>query len=77
MPKINTHIHLALKVSKKINIHDIESFVLSNAYPDYVDRLGEYHYKDNEDSECNLQKFLEIEELNDFNLGYYFHLWTY
>ena len=80
MPKITTHLHLALKLLDKISIKDKNGFLLGNAYPDCMDAGEEeflsLHYKDSRYSLCDLKKFKEQEEKNDFNLGYYFHLWT-
>ena len=79
MPKLNTHLHLGSKLSEVINIKDINSFLLGNVYPDCwntsIEKSLEYHYKDTLSSFCNLESFKMNEEMNDFNLGYYFHLW--
>lgn len=79
MPKIHTHLHLGLKLSKVINIKDMQSFLLGNAYPDCgkssIDKSLKYHYKDDVSSLCDLELFKKNEEMNDFNLGYYYHLW--
>lgn len=80
MPKINTHLHLALKLLEISNINDVNAFLLGNAYPDCwsisFEKSLEYHYKETVESLCNLEKFRQKEEINDFNLGYYFHLWV-
>lgn len=80
MPKINTHLHLAIKLSEKLNIQNLNSFYLGNAYPDCwnysIDQSIQLHYKNEFNSLCNLELFKENEEMNDFNLGYYFHLWV-
>lgn len=80
MPRINTHLHLALMLSKKRNIADMVSFYLGNAYPDCwgvsVKQGLLYHYKKELASLCDLNGFLQNEELDDFNLGYLFHLWV-
>ena len=34
MPKVNTHLHMALKLCKVMCIKDLDSFLLGNAYPD-------------------------------------------
>ena len=34
MPKVNTHLHIALKLSEAMTIKDLDSFLLGNAYPD-------------------------------------------
>lgn len=79
MPKIHTHLHLALKLSKKINISDVDSFFLGSAYPDAwktsTEKSLQYHYKKEAYEECNLEAFMKNEPMDDFNLGYYFHLW--
>lgn len=80
MPKINTHLHLALKLSKIIDICDLTSFLLGNTYPDCWNTSFEQslfnHYKSDPLSLCNLELFKKTEEKNDFNFGYYFHLWV-
>ena len=80
MPKINTHLHLALKLSEKIQIENFHSFLLGNAYPDCWNMSAaeamKKHYKDTLDNPCDMKRFRENEETNDFNLGYYFHLWV-
>ena len=57
MPKIHTHLHLALKLSKKINISDVDSFFLGSAYPDAwktsTEKSLQYHYKKEAYEECN------------------------
>lgn len=81
MPQVSTHLHLALKLQKKINIADSDSFLLGNAFPDqwkdsFEKSLG-LHYKTDPSGVCNLDEFLKNNRLdNDFNLGYYFHLWV-
>jgi len=80
MPQISTHLHLALKLQNKLALNDIDSFLLGNAYPDqWKDAFEEslaLHYKTKPSAECNLNEFLKNNRLdNDFNLGYYFHLW--
>lgn len=80
MPKINTHLHLALKLNKVINICDLDSFLLGNAYPDCWSTSLEQslvnHYKNDPSSLCNLELFKKFEKMDDFNFGYYFHLWV-
>ena len=80
MPKISTHLHLALKLSKIIKIKDLNFFLLGNAYPDCwkisVEKSLRLHYKDDASAPCCLEKFKENEEMDDFNFGYYFHLWV-
>lgn len=80
MPKVNTHLHIALKLSKVMCIKDLDSFLLGNAFPDCwgtsVEKSLCYHYKDELSSLCNLEKFKKTVEMDDFNLGYYFHLWV-
>ena len=80
MPKITTHLHLALKLLDKISIKDKKAFLLGNAYPDCAgvreEEFLSLHYKQSRYGLCNLEKFAEQEEKNDFNLGYYCHLWT-
>ncbi len=80
MPQISTHLHLALKLFNKISITDFDSFLLGNAYPDQWKDSFEnsllLHYKSDPSGICNLSEFLKNNQLNnDFNLGYYFHLW--
>lgn len=79
MPKINTHLHLALLLSNKINISNLNSFYLGNAYPDCwkdsIEKSLQFHYKKDLNEPCNLNMFISKEERNDFNFGYYFHLW--
>ena len=79
MPKLNTHLHLAIKLSNKINIKDLNAFYLGNAYPDCwnvsIDQSIKNHYKKQINDLCDLESFKTNEEMNDFNLGYYFHLW--
>ena len=81
MPKIHTHLSLALKLSKRIHINDLNAFLLGNTYPDIwdenIDDALHLHYKKDADSECDLTSFLVDNNLNDeFHLGYYFHLWV-
>lgn len=80
MPKISTHLHLALKLSKKINICNMDSFILGSAYPDCWNTSLEQslvnHYKSDTSSLCNLELFEKDKQINDFNFGYYFHLWV-
>ena len=81
MPQTSTHLHLALKLQKKINITDSYSFLLGNAYPDQwkdsFEKSLELHYKSDPSGSCNLDEFLKDNRLNDdFNLGHYFHLWV-
>ena len=79
MPGINTHLHAALKLAEKINVLDLNSFYLGNVYPDCClyseEEHCKYHYKKDISRLCNLEKFVETEEMSDFNLGYLFHLW--
>lgn len=79
MPKINTHLHLAQKLSKRIRIANLDSFFLGNVFPDCwhssLDRAVSNHYKSTPSSLCDLQAFTEDRVQNDFNLGYFFHLW--
>ena len=37
MPKIHTHLALAMKLSQQININNLNAFLLGNAYPDIWD----------------------------------------
>ena len=80
MPKVNTHLHMALKLCKVMCIKDLDSFLLGNAYPDCWETSVEkslcYHYKDELSSLCNLERFKRTAEMDDFNLGHYFHLWV-
>lgn len=80
MPKVNTHLHIALKLSRIMDIKDLNSFLLGNAYPDCwttsIEKSLCYHYKGEISSLCNLERFKRTEEKNDFNFGYYFHLWV-
>ena len=81
MPKIHTHLSLALKLSKQVHINNLTTFLLGNAYPDIwdenIDDALHLHYKKDADSECDLKSFLNENDLNDeFNLGCYFHLWV-
>jgi len=80
MPKTNTHLHLAVKLSQFIDIGDMDSFLLGNAYPDCWSTSLEQslinHYKSDRFSFCNLAAFRASEEMNDFNFGHYFHLWV-
>ena len=81
MPRIHTHLALALKLSEQININNLNAFLLGNAYPDIWDEnINEaihLHYKNDANSKCNLTSFLKDYNLSDaFNLGYYFHLWV-
>lgn len=67
MPKISTHLHLALKLCEKIEIEDKTSFFLGNSYPDcWNDSVEE-----GERRHCAVDA-----EENDFNLGWKFHLWV-
>ncbi len=67
MPKISTHLHLAMKLSKKINITDLNSFYLGNAYPDCW----------NDSVEEGNRRHCEADaEESGFNLGWKFHLWV-
>lgn len=80
MPKVNTHLHIALKLSTAMTIKDLDSFLLGNAYPDCwttsIERSLCYHYKDDISSLCDLERFSRTEKMDDFNFGYYFHLWV-
>ena len=79
MPRINTHLHLALKLSQRIRIDNLDSFFLGNAYPDcWHISMGQglrNHYKSDPTSLCDLEAFRRERIRNDFNLGYFFHLW--
>lgn len=79
MPKINTHLHAALRLREKKKVKNLEAFYLGNVYPDCWNCSEEqhclYHYKKDISALCDLEKFMETEEMNDFNLGYLFHLW--
>lgn len=80
MPRIHTHLNLALRLLKRIEITNSIPFLLGNAYPDCFEEDGDkamrLHYKECREDECHLDVFLENEEKNDFNFGYYFHLWV-
>ncbi|MBQ8604137.1 MAG: hypothetical protein IJ410_04760 [Oscillospiraceae bacterium] len=81
MPQISTHLNLALKLMDKTVITDSDSFLLGCAYPDQWNDSFEnslaLHYKSSPSADCNLDKFLEHNRINDdFDLGYYFHLWV-
>ena len=79
MPNINTHLHAALKLSKKMEVKNLDTFYLGNVYPDCWDYSEEeqclYHYKKDISRLCDIEKFMETKERNAFNLGYLFHLW--
>lgn len=79
MPRINTHLHLALKLSQRIRIDNLDSFFLGNAYPDCWHISMEQslcnHYKSDPTGLCNLESFKREHGNNDFDLGYFFHLW--
>lgn len=80
MPSIYTHLHLALLFADKIELKNPTSFMLGNAYPDVWETSKEkaltYHYMNQENKQCDLSAFLKNEPMNDFNLGYFFHLWV-
>ncbi len=80
MPKISTHINLALKLFEKLDIENETAFLLGSAYADcgYKDRrqMLKNHYKNTPEDFCNLKAFLKENVLDDFNFGWYFHLWT-
>ena len=80
MPKVNTHLHIALKLSEKMCIKDLDSFLLGSAFPDCWNTSAEkslrYHYKDEVSCLCDLERFKQTEEMDDFGFGYYFHLWV-
>lgn len=80
MPKINTHLHIALKLSIATEIQDFDSFLLGNAYPDCwktsVERSLRCHYKDDPSGPCDLERFRSTEEKDAFSFGHYFHLWV-
>lgn len=80
MPKIHTHLHLAILLSEKIEIQNLEQMLLGSAYPDCWktdERLSkELHYKETFEANCDLTVFLQMEDMDDFTLGYYFHLWV-
>ena len=81
MPKIHTHLALALKLSEQMNTNHLNGFLLGNAYPDIwdedIDEAIHLHYKKDANNECNLTSFLKESDLSDdFHLGYYFHLWV-
>lgn len=78
MPKIHTHLHLALLLQKKMKIANEHSFLLGTVYPDCfhvsVEKAKLLHYmiEDN----CDLSKFIQNKKWNYFTFGYYFHLWV-
>ena len=80
MPRVSTHLHIALKLSNAICVKDLSSFLLGNAYPDCwkisIERSLCYHYKEDLSSLCDLERFKETEEMDDFGFGHYFHLWV-
>lgn len=80
MPRINTHLHLASKLSRKIDITDLDSFFLGNAYPDCwsisIEQALLLHHKKDPAGLCNIEEFISSKDLDDFNLGYLFHLWV-
>lgn len=65
MPKVYTHLHIALKLSEAMTIKDLDSFLLGNAYPDYwttsIEKSLCYHYKDDISSLCDLERFKSTE----------------
>ncbi len=80
MPKVHTHLALAMKLSQQMNINHLNAFLLGNAYPDIwdedINKAVKLHYKIDANSACDLTLFLNDNELSDeFHLGYYFHLW--
>lgn len=80
MPKIQTHLHLGIIYLNQFEIKDENAFLLGCSYPDKwhlnkEDALKR-HYKNESTSPCHLDSFLKDYNLqDDFNLGYYFHLW--
>ena len=80
MPKIQTHLHFGVLYMNQFEIKDENAFLLGCAYPDswHLDELDarNKHYKKESTSQCNLDLFLKDFNLNnEFNLGYYLHLW--
>ena len=79
MPKISTHLHLALILSDVLKIRDLKSMMLGSAYPDVLDDKRLFlslHYKENCLASCDLKAFLKDNGIRDvFDLGYFFHLY--
>lgn len=80
MPKIQTHLHLGIIYLNQFAIKNENAFLLGCSYPDnwYLDEADalKRHYKNENTSPCDLNSFLQKHDLkDDFNFGYYFHLW--
>lgn len=76
MPRISTHLHLGKILLSKYEVENKESFLLGCVYPDVKERMMERHYKQNITDFCDLEAFKIQNTLDDFNFGYYFHLWV-
>lgn len=79
MPKLSTHLNLALILGKKLNIQDLRSLFLGAVYPDALDDEDLFlklHFKNNVKDLCDLKVFLsKIKTRDEFSLGYFFHLY--
>ena len=68
MPKISTHLHLALILSDVLKIRDLKSMMLGSAYPDVLDDKRLFlslHYKENCLASCDLKAFLK--DINQYD----------
>ncbi len=80
MPKLSTHLHIALKLSEKFEKIDKNEMFSGAGYP--ITRAGSdddtvrLHYREDFVDVCHLDKFLDDNDIEDFNLGWFLHLWT-
>lgn len=79
MPRLHTHLHLSKIFLEQYPMKNPDSFLLGNIYPDQFEdseKMMHDHYKNNIEDDCNLSQFLNEKNLDDFNMGFYFHLWV-
>ena len=79
MPKLSTHLNLALILGEKIKIQDLRSLFLGAAYPDVLDDddlFLKLHFKKTAKDLCDLKTFLlKVKTRDNFSLGHFFHLY--
>ncbi len=79
MPKLSTHLNLALILGEKLNIQDLRSLLLGASYPDVLDdekMFLKLHFKSTAKDLCDLNDFLlKTKTRDNFSLGHFFHLY--
>ncbi len=79
MPKLSTHLNLALILGEKLNIQDLRDLFLGSAYPDVLDDeklFLKLHFKNTAEGLCDLKTFLlKVKTRDNFSLGHFFHLY--